>query len=285
MKKKIYISAILLACLAFFTWYWQKNDFCLSSLEPTLPADRACPINNKPVATETLTQAYYYSGKGYLSYAFTSKDGQFLLRFLRRQRLGDPSIWLQKEKAKKRQERRELLFTSYKIACDILSEETGLLFLQLQKSQTILPQTTLFDTQKRAYSVDLNQVAFLLQRKAQDAKTTIEALMNEKRVDEAKKRLVQIFALLQSTTQKGVLHTSGLTSSRLNVGFTKNRAIYIDCAKLQMDSESTGKALFIKNLRPLKTLNRWLMLHYPELSIYYQSLCKETLSTFDKESS
>jgi hypothetical protein len=284
MKKYTYIFASLLAVIAIFICFRQKNDFSPLSIESAITSNKAFIASNDPIASEILTQPYYSTGKGYLSYAFTSKDGQFLLRFLREKRLSTPSFWQKKEKAEQRNSRSEQLFTSYKIAHDLLAKETGMLFLQLTKPEMNLPQVALFDnSHKHSQLIDLNKVAFLIQLKASDAKTTIESLMDQNKVEEAKKRLDQIFSLVQSTTEKGVLHTSGLTTNRLNIGFIKNEAIYIDCAKLQIDPKINLKTLFIQNLRTLKTLNRWLMLHYPELSIYYQSLCKKTASSFDKD--
>ena len=112
-----------------------------------------------------LDQPYHYLAKGAQSYVFTSADKQTVIKFFRIYHL-IPPIWLttlsfplplQTYKIRKMLEKRSELdkdFQSYKIAFEELKDETGLLFLNLNKTDHLKKSLTIYDKIGIAYQGD-----------------------------------------------------------------------------------------------------------------------------------
>src|SRR5262249_40401492 len=148
-----------------------------------------------------------YLGRGFQCYAFLSQDGNYVLKFLRHQRLREPAAFdflpdisfikrFKERKLEERKKRLRYLFRSFKVAYEHIPEETALLYVHLNKTVKRHPQVTIVDRCQNQYQVALDDVEFVVQRRAFLIKPTLTQLMQEGKLDQAEARIAQIFQLL-----------------------------------------------------------------------------------------
>lgn len=216
-----------------------------------------------------LDQPFFFLGKGRQCYAFVSADGQYVLKLIQHRRFNIKNNFnMQKAKAKK--EKFQRLLTSFYLAKRDVPDETGVVFVHIKKTQAEYKNVTILDQRGNLFTVDLDDVQFIIQKKASLLKPTIVLLMHQGKVKEAKKRINEIFNLLISCAKKGVEDTDGALIRNNNLGFLENSAIYIDTGKLEKRQSPTTEASLIHDMRRLRPLYKWLKKNYPELATYYE---------------
>ena len=236
-------------------------------------------------------QPFTYLGKGFQCYAFESMDKQYVLKFFRHQRLRLPDFVAslpdfplvkdyKEQKHAAFQKRMNFLFVGMKTGFQYAQHETELLYIHLNKTNNLGQTVAIFDKIGRKFVVDLDQVEFLLQRKAKLIKPTIDALMMNGDEAGAKKRLDQIFDLFVECTKKGIHDSDGALIRKDNLGFLEDRAIYIDAGKLSMRGRPQTKEGFIRDLKRLRPLEKWLSLKYPTLAEHFNAKEKEVIGAF-----
>lgn len=281
------------ACYGGYVYWKKRNDgFCLERIQTKLPnsPEWDIPVSAQKIeeVNQILAQPFYYLGHGFQFYAFESSDGKYVLKFLRHQRLHPPVMydWLpscgivrdiKAKKCLKRSERVRLLFQSLKIAYEQLSQESGLLFVHLNKTKNQHREAFLVDLQEDEHKIALDDTEFVLQHKATFVKPTIKAYMKAGNIDEAKARINQLFELLKATAQKGILDTDGALIYKNNVGFIRDKAIYIDVGCFVFKESIKCKERFEYDLCRLKPLYRWLAKNYPPLAAYFDKQQKKAL--------
>lgn len=232
-----------------------------------------------------------YLAQGKQSHAYISRDGNYVVKLLLQRPLrvhswirNLPNVYpisLYREyKIGKRFERKEALFSSFLLAYQVLSEETGTVFVHLNPTHQLFGKTLFIDRAGAPCIVDLDSTHFVVQKRAQLLKPVISTLMWEGNVEEAKKRIDQVFSLLASSAKKGVLDIDTSLIRNNNIGLLENRAIYIDIGKLRLRPEMKEKKEFAKDLARLKPLLKWLKLYYPELADYFVHKQTEVLHDF-----
>lgn len=292
------ICVCIVAAIGYkgYAFYKERNDgFSLSRISTQLPNNDAwdIPATDKKIqeVNQILAQPFYYLGRGFQFFAFESSDGQYVLKFLRHQRLHPPVLydWLpdcglvrdiKSKKCKKRSDRVNLLFESLKIAYEKIPEETGLVYVHLNKTKDLHPDVVLFDLLEDEYKVPLDQTEFVLQHKALFVKPTIKKLMKEGNIDEAKERINQLFDLLRKTAVKGVLDTDGALIHKNNVGFADSSAMYIDAGRFILSESIKTKEHFASDLKRLKPLYKWLAGRYPPLAAHFDKEQKRVIEAF-----
>lgn len=278
------VALLLSGIFCGLYWWDQRADgFTIEKISSDLPYNKTWDSKATPNAHlgVVLGQPFFYLGRGFQCYAFVSKDGKFVLKFLRHQRLRNsqflealPNLsFIENYRAKgrkKRADRLDALFTSLKIAYEKIPEQTGIIYLHLNKTKKKLPQVTIFDKCDNKYQISLDAMEFVIQRKASLIKPTITKCMNEGRVDEAKKRIDQIFTLLRDCAAKGVFDIDRALIKKDNVGFTENRAIYIDLGTFIVKDPQECEKLLSQDFKRLRPLYKWLAIKYPELAAYME---------------
>lgn len=183
-----------------------------------------------------LDQEFTYLGKGAQCYAFVSRDNKFVLKFFKIpyvppsfvKEISLPSFlhtWLD-EKTWKKQRVLEQEFTSYKIAYEKLREETGLVYIHLNKTNIFHKKITIVDRINIKHSLDLDNMEFLIQKKGKLAYPHLDELLKEDKVEEAKECLRNLFKLIKARAEKGILDTDPNLSK--NFAFIGNTPIQID---------------------------------------------------------
>jgi hypothetical protein len=238
-----------------------------------------------------LQQPFYYLGHGFQCYAFVSQDGKYVLKFFRHQRLRPPVMYdwmpdisyvrsLKEKKCESRLKRAKNLFRSFAVAFQDVPEETGLIFVHLNKTKGVHPMVTVYDKCGQKYEVSLDDREFLLQHKAMHCKPLISALMDANDIEGARRRIDQIFDLLLTCAHKGVMDTDGALITKNNLGFLPDRAIYIDSGRIIRKSLGKIQARFAGDLRRLRPLHKWLQKEYPSLAIYFEEAQKQAIASF-----
>lgn len=284
---------VLLGCYGAIKLWKSRNDgFALERIQTKLSNspewDIAVPAQKLDEVNHILAQPFYYVGHGFQFYAFESSDGKYVLKFLRHQRLHPPVLydWLpnigivrdiKAKKCLKRSERVKLLFQSLKIAYEELLEESGLVFVHLNKTKGQHKEAFLVDLLENEHKIALDDTEFVLQHKATFVKPTIKACMKAENLQEAKARITQLFDLLKSTAQKGILDTDGALIYKNNVGFIRDKAIYIDIGSFAFKESIKSKERFEYDLHRLKPLYRWLAKNYPPLAAHFEKQQKKAL--------
>lgn len=300
MKKQLFFCmALFISAFGIYkigrAWDKRADGFTIEKITSNCEPEQRWAIDYTPEeiarVNEILDQSYTYLGRGFQCYVFVSTDGNYVLKFFRHQRLRMPVYfdwlpqiqWVKKKKASKEKElfrRKEHLFTSFKVAYEKVAPETGLIYVHLNKTTGQHPVITIVDGDGNGYELPLDAYEFVVQQKASLVKSTIAALMEEGREEEAKKRIASIFQLLVSCAKKGVADTDGALIRKDNLGFLGDRAIYIDAGKLSLKEKIKHRQVFAKDLRRLRPLGKWLEENYPTLAIYFEKQKRMAVQEF-----
>ncbi|HSX03462.1 MAG TPA: hypothetical protein VLG76_01900, partial [Rhabdochlamydiaceae bacterium] len=194
---------------------------------------------------------FYYLASGGQAWVFVSEDQKFVLKFFK--------AHLRKRKAKFERD-----FKSCKLAFDELKNETGLVYLHLNKSADLHLMAKVVDKLHIEHQIDLDKTEFLVQKKATLLYDHIQKLMNEGKAQEAKQALSAVCRLILKRCEKGIFDED--PRIQCNLGFIGNEAILIDTGRLKWDLKRKNPEVYRQDLKKITyKLKSWLSDHYPEL--------------------
>ncbi|HSX03460.1 MAG TPA: hypothetical protein VLG76_01890 [Rhabdochlamydiaceae bacterium] len=253
MKLLKLIRNILLFAAAFFLierfCRLQTEGFSIAKIIPPNPLkcqEATCP----PEILKALNQPYYFLGSGVQCYAFLSEDKQTVLKFFKHYHLFPSNGLLKKiplpnllkpyqqEILRMREERLQKIFKSCQIVYDNLQEETGTLFLHFNKSDC--HSVKIVDKLGIAYWLNLSEMEFVLQKKAETISSRFDRLFqakNERAIEESMEKLKKLYL---SCAQKGFKTKD---SKIRNYAFIGDEAVAID----------------IGSFKKIKNLNPWVI--------------------------
>ncbi|HSX03459.1 MAG TPA: hypothetical protein VLG76_01885 [Rhabdochlamydiaceae bacterium] len=220
MKK---ICKCLLFILCFFAierfCRLQTNGFSVNKIYSDHPFEEKWEVNNSEQVDKLLSEPFYFIGSGVQYYAFVSADQKTVLKIVKPYHLC-PNFILSKlpfpKAIKERKKRLDAIFQSAKIAYEELKEETGLIFLHLNRTHDKYPKVKLYDKLGICHEVSLDESAFALQKKAKSFFS--EPLL--------KQTIDRTFSLIQKRCKKGISNSDAVLSK--NFGFVEDHAIEID---------------------------------------------------------
>ncbi len=266
-------------------YYWLTDDFRMANISypmPFHPEWETPPLSatEKNQLDQILNQPFTYIGKGVQSYAFSSADNLYVLKFFKFKHLTlSPLLdWLPNWKAfdhyrlqkKDRKEAKfEGVFGGYYLAYTQHKEGSGLLFIHLNLTENELPSVKLVDKIGRTHIVDLDRVPFLVQIKAETMRTVLHNLLEKGDIEQAKARISEIFDLYFSEYQKGLYdHDHGIMH---NAGFAGKKPIHLDVGKLKQDEAMRTLPHYSEDIILVaRRMAKWLKAkepqHYPELA-------------------
>lgn len=240
-------------------------------------------------------QTLRWLGRGMQAVVFETQDEKYVVKFFQLGRIREDisrnpvKNILSRETAEKRQERinhREEIFSSSKMCFENLQEETGIVYVHLNRSKDRVRTIRLVDRYGQSHRICGDNTSFLVQKKARYLIPTITAHMERGQVDQAKARIDQVFALLLSMAKKGYVDNDDALIRNNNIGLSEDRAIYIDTGHLyrvqNLDAAARMKYEFQVRLDPLE---KWLHVAYPELGAHYReskTRIMESLATGEK---
>ncbi len=262
---------------------FQENN---ANWNVTVAPEKIDEINNK-----IFSQHFYFIGQGKQCTAYVSFDGQYVIKFLlqkplivkpRFERLPDvfPITLFKKYKVDKRKERIQNLFNAFMISYHMAPEQTGTLYVHLNKTDNIFKKPLIVDTKGNPVVIDPDVTQFVIQKRARHIQPVIIDLMLAGRIEQAKERVDQLIMLLYEAAEKGVKDVDPGLIRNNNVGFLETRAIYVDTGKLRLVKERLSKKEFVKDLKRLEPFYRWLQAYYPELAAHYKAKRAELIDRY-----
>lgn len=248
-------------------WHLSKDGFSFLRVVSNLP--KASKNLEEPFQAVWVEKPFFYLGRGHQNYAFVSEDGNYVLK-LPRQDLYRPPFWMRSlpfmEKKKElflldKTRRKTFLMNSFSLAKKSLSEETLVLFLHLDKSDHLKKKVKLIDQVGRVYFLDLDDTAFLIQKKEPLLFPQYLQARKEKDLDKAKKILTAFLDMNEKRALKKI-HNKDPSFLR-NFSFDdKERAIQIDVGSFYEDSSQDSLSSFLKMAGHLE---EWLKEKDPEM--------------------
>ncbi|MEX0962294.1 MAG: hypothetical protein WDZ28_05515 [Simkaniaceae bacterium] len=209
-------------------------------------------------------QPFTFLGSGNHTYAFVSEDNQYVIKFFKQKHMRTQEFFLPLKRKAQRKRLRNRTLLSYEIAFFELKEETGLIFLHLDKSPLFDIQLKIIDQNGTSYTLPANEYEFLIQKKAELAFRYIEKLLKKNQSNEALDAMMALLKLNHRRMEKGIDDRD--IQFFKNFGFAEGKAIEIDVGEFTYD-EKQKSALHQK--KELKRLSSQLLFyvdhHAPEL--------------------
>lgn len=259
----------------------QTDGFAVSKIASHLSFNPKWAVaQNEEEAKAILDQKFYYLSKGAQCYVFESMDHKYVIKFFRQKLFYlSPLSYLfpkeiQEKKLLKKQAALEKDFQSYCLAHEELKEETGLIFLHLNKSHTFPHPLTIVDKLGIEHQIDLNEHEFFIQKKALLIPEKIDIEMKQGNIEGAKRTIQSLFTLIKGRIEKKI--TDSDANLKKNFGYLEGKAIQIDIGRFSKGEFSKIRALNSLHKRK-EDLQYWINEHYPELSTYFDAEFKRIL--------
>ena len=242
MLKHIIRLIVLLGVFSLAGWLCRKqtDGFTILKISSDLPYNPAwaTAMPNKDELHEMFQQPFTYLARGEQCYVFMSQDKQYVLKFFRQNHMRAPwwAKWLPKEMRRRETLKKESMleadFTSYRLAFDELKEETGLIFLHLNKTDEVNTAATIIDKLGIAHRIQLDQMEFLVQKCAQPLYPALDEMIRLGKIDEAQSTLTQLVHLLMKTRyEMGIADTD--PDLNINYGCIGAQPVQIDIGRLK----------------------------------------------------
>lgn len=271
------LLAVVLCAILLKRFCYQKTDgFALYKIQSNLSYHPEWEVDCTSKDLD-LDQRYHYLAKGAQSYVFASEDGKTVIKFFRIYHL-TPPLWLtglslpiclQPYKVRKMIDKEQELskdFESYALAYKEMKEETGLLYLHLNKTDHLRKKLTIVDKIGIAHAIDLDKTEFLVQKKATLIFPSIDRLVREESIDAAKQAVSNLVQLLVCRCEKGLFDKD--PDLNTNFGFIGTTPVQIDIGRFRRLDESMSNRDEISRITD--NFRQWLDQKYPSLSEHLQ---------------
>lgn len=300
-KQVLKILFVMVALFAASRVYFRAtDDFRYGNIVYEMPyhAEWQIPLpsnQEEEHLNRILSQEFHYLGKGAQCYAFTSQDGEYVLKFFKFKHLKPswfvnmlPSIYPFKEYKENLaiRKKRKLLgvFEGYRVAYALDKEESGLVFIQLNTSNNPKRSVTIRDKIGLRRTINLQDVVFVLQKKGQTLRHVMTELLNRGDKETAKKRIEQIFDLYASEYRKGIYDRDHGVMH--NTGFIGQNPFHLDIGKLTKNDLMKRPEVSKKDLELVaKKINLWIERNYPEDTSLFSEFIEDKLLSLYKERS
>jgi len=287
MKRLLLLTPLILFfCMLVHVdrlFFKRSHSFCSHFIYPSLSPELAWELpspseKEKDLLDEILKQKFRYLAKGCQCYAFLSEDQKYVIKFHRYPssmrkfpRLSRPFSFFKRRDAIQAHNRQKLSenMQSYLACASQLKAETGLLFLHINPSENLQRSVTLIDATESEYQVPLDEVTFILQRKADLLYPTLDRYVLQGDLTKAKKTISHLLELLVTCCQKGYIDKDPVLYR--NYGILEECAIRIDLGDIFEDAEISQREHYIPYIKAVtESLRIRLEKDYPsELLLHY----------------
>ena len=169
---------------------------------------------------------------------------------------------------------------SWKIAFDHLQEETGLVYVHLNKTDHLAKRFKFTDKIGMEHTLDIDRYEFLIQKKAEMLCPTLDKMVAEGKDDEAKELLSKLVAMVLSEYHRGLADNDHALMQ--NTGVIDGKPVHVDVGQFvrdpsMSDPENYHQELFNKTYK----FRIWLQEKHPDLLAHLdQELIKEMGDAF-----
>jgi hypothetical protein len=285
MKKLAWLLFLILIIYYVPNFCHQKTDgFTISKIQAPIPYYPQWQ-ENKEELPDVFDQKYNYLDSGGQAYAFASEDGKYVLKFFKRH-LRTVPLWLRvlplpetlaaKREAQRVKRERKLHrdYESYILAMQYLPEETGLLYLHLNRTLHLKTVAHIVDKIGIEHTIALDKVPFILQKRAINSYAYIESLLENGELEKAKEAIDSILALIASRSMKGIYDAD--VSIHRNLGFYEQRAMIIDVGRFKLQPTLVEPKAYREHLyKVTRRLSTHLEEMCPQLAEYLDERVKE----------
>lgn len=271
-------ASIIFCLIALSTFCLRKTDgFSILSILSHMPSNikwdnpslTKCETD---VLQEALSQDYSYLGRGGQCFAFISHDKRFVIKFFRTHFRPFSALitqhfpWISKQKRKKKLDRALFKlfrdFNSYLYASTDLKEETGVIFVHLNKTQDLKKQLSITDTLNIAHQIDLDQFEFVVQKRAVLAFEYLSGLLKNHEYEKTKEAMHALIKLALTCCNKGYHHEDARIAD--NFGFIDDRPYIIDIGRFAKDGSRPSRQTLQKDYTiMMDQLREWITKSYP----------------------
>lgn len=270
---------IALAIFAFGRGYYLlTDDFRMGNVIFDLPQDPqwttpSLTADEQVKVDKILAQEFYYIGKGSQSYAFGSEDGRYVLKLFKLKHMKPsffvkmlPSLTVFEHYKTKYFERKKYLldrlFSGYILAFEKNRDESGIIYVQLNKTGGHAKPLIIHDKVGLRHVVKPDQVYFVVQEKGIPTEAVLRNALDSGNVELAKKRMHQIFDLYLIEYSKG-LSDKDLAVMR-NTGFVGDRPIHFDVGELTENEEIKRTSVSMDDFDIIaRQFDQWFKVNYP----------------------
>lgn len=282
IKKCIFLVLLVIAAYGGGRLYYAvTGGFTMGNITLEQPYNpkwdtHTLSANEKKAIEQALDQEFTYLGRGCQAYVFASADGKYVIKFFKYQRFR-PQAWIdlftfipsvdryQKAKTIEKQDKLDKVFISWKIAYETLQNETGVVYVHLNKSNNWNKSIVIRDKIGMAHDIDLDKTDYLLQRRATMLCPAVDQLMAEGKNAQAELLIDRLLTMLVSEYSLGYADNDHALMQ--NTGVLEGYPIHIDVGQfIRNDIVKAPKVykqeLFDKTYR----FHRWLQEEYPSLA-------------------
>ncbi len=268
MKKIISAILIVLCLYGLGRVYYRVTDGFL--VQNILISKEPNPKFDVLVSSETLHKVktildspFYYLGKGCQSYVFEDSSKEYVVKFFKYQRYRAKTFlanfdfipWVKEyriERDRYKKNKLENVYLSWKAALELAPDETGVVYVHLNKTHDFDKPIILYDKVGLKFEVDPNEVEFLIQKKATMIGPYLEGLIAENKIDQAKAFLQRMIARTLAEFSRGISDNDYALLQ--NTGVSNDNAVHIDVGQIiynpsVMDRSVYGKELFNKTYK------------------------------------
>ena len=259
------LFCIWIACLGLLDHKFLigNKKFSICHIYSDLPYKKSWEVK-APLSEEIVQQPFFYLGRGHQTYAFVSQDNRYVMKFYRFPSHLRPFGWMNHLFGGKRRrkivdynlQKLEMSFQSYKIAFEKLKEASGLLYLHLNHTTDLKKQVHLVDHLGSSYQVNLDDVAFLIQKKESPFFETLETLIEQ---GKGKKAIANFFQLIDERCRQGISDQDPILEK--NYGWDGERPLHLDVGRFATDLKDAKE----ERIRVTESLKMWLEKRHPEL--------------------
>jgi hypothetical protein len=219
-----------------------------------------------------LGQKFTYLSKGAQVYAFQSEDGNYVLKIVKQKHLKIPKwtkILLElpglneyrENKNKKYKHRAEFFLNCCHLTFYNLKNESGLVYMHLNRTENLHPKVILSDKLGYTYSLEMDNFEFLVQKKAELLFPLLSKLIKEGKQEEAFKRLQDLVQLLIDRSKKGIIDRDSPRRFGENIGFADSKPVFIDFGEFSRSEIIRYPAFYKAHIRrQTKDLVDWLLI-------------------------
>jgi hypothetical protein len=278
------IKKILVLSLAGFSIYGlqrfchNKTDgFSVSKIRVTSSFSTQA-VQERDKVLSILSQPLSYIGRGGQCYAFSTEDGNHVVKLLKYNN-NYPKIWfrlfpfpfgLEKYRQEKIAHKKKKLqgeYNSYKIARDHLKEETGIVYFHLNRGEIENTPIKIKDRLGIVHTLDADKYEFYIQKKGTPFYPGLKKLIDEGRIDAAKEVIKELAAFLLTRCKQKI--TDGDDGIWRNFAFHEGHPFQIDIGQFSYKDSLISKKDYTRDLIFFtKDFKNWLETISPELSEY-----------------
>ena len=272
----VLLPLVLLGAGLFFLWSPATgSNFNLAQVSSPLSYDARWEVAAPTEDLEKIfSQKFTFLKSGSQVYAFASADGKYVLKLFKMKSLL-PKEWLNhfpfyflKEycyrKVDLRKKNLELTFGGFKTAYDNFREQSGLLFVHLNKTPCAGQKVVLMDRGGKEFILNLDTTPFVLQKKADLVRSRMVERMQAGEEEKAAEEIRLLLQLIAGRLKMGLRDLDN--GIKCNYGFLDSVPVQIDCGRLVFDPAIKDPKQFETEMRRVvERLSLWAERTYPKL--------------------